>query len=205
MYVPRIHKQEDDEEVYKYIRKNGFATLVSQLDQRLIASHVPMYLNESEERGFSLFSHIALGNEQKKCLDGEQQMLAIFMNTHAYVSSSWYNHINVPTWNYVAVHIYGRATILEGDALFDSINKLVDQYEEGRAGRFHISDMPTDMQQAHFKGLVGFEMSIDKIEPAFKLSQNRNDNDYHNVINQLEQEKEKGSAEIANEMKKLRS
>lgn len=205
MYVPKIHHQEDQEEIYKYIKANGFATLVSQLDKRSIATHVPMYLNKTEEGGYTLLSHIALGNEQKKCLDGQQELLAIFMNSHTYVSSSWYNHINVPTWNYISIHVYGTAEVLEGEKLYSSINKLVDQYEGGREGRFHLSDMSDNMQKAHIKGLVGFEMTIDQIVPAFKLSQNRNDIDFHNVISKLEGEENAGSTEIAKEMKKSRS
>ena len=88
--------------------------------------------------------------------------------------------------------------------LRESIEKLVDQYERGRPDRFKVDDMPHDMKEAHFKGLVGFEMKISKIESSYKLSQNRNDKDHANVISQLEKEENSGSIGIAKAMNELR-
>ena len=97
MYVPRIHRQEDRKEVFNYIRKNGFATLISKLDGRSIATHLPLYLDKNEKEEYVLIGHIAAANEQKESLSTGEELLAIFMDTHAYISSSWYDHINVPT------------------------------------------------------------------------------------------------------------
>ncbi len=205
MYVPSIHKPNDPHDAYDYIRSNGFATLVSEYNGKQIATHIPMYLDRDEDGGHFLLSHIAVANEQKACFDGRKELLAIFMEQHAYVSSSWYDHVNVPTWNYVAVHAYGTANIITGKELYTAIQKLVNQYEDGRSERFQMSDMSEEMIQAHFKGLVGFSMKIERIESSYKLSQNRKDHDYHNVISQLENTGDAGSKAIANQMKKLRS
>ncbi len=204
MYVPSIHNGKDQEQVYDYIRHHGFATLVSQHEGRHIATHIPMYLNEGAQGNYTLLSHIAIANEQKHSFDEKQELLAIFMEQHAYISSSWYSHLNVPTWNYVSVHVYGTARVISGNELRESIEKLVDQYERGRPDRFKVDDMPHDMKEAHFKGLVGFEMKISKIESSYKLSQNRNDKDHANVISQLEKEENSGSIGIAKAMKELR-
>ena len=205
MYVPSIHKANDPSDVYDYIRTHGFATLVSELDGRQMATHIPMILDQDDHGDYHLSSHIAVANEQKATFDGQRELLAIFMEQHAYVSSSWYNHVNVPTWNYVAVHAYGPASIISGEELYDSIHKLVHRYEDGRSERFNMTDMPEDMLQAHLKSLVGFSMKIKRIESSYKLSQNRNDEDYNNVIDQLESCGDKGSRDIAQQMKKLRS
>ncbi len=205
MYVPSIHKANDPTDVYDYIKANGFATLVSELDGRQMATHIPMILDQDEQGDYHLLSHIAVANEQKESFDGQKELLAIFMEQHAYVSSSWYNHVNVPTWNYIAVHAYGPVSILSVEELHDSMHKLVHKYEDGRAGRFNIKDMPADMLQAHLKGVVGFSMKIERIESSYKLSQNRNDEDYKNVIDQLEKTGDKGSQDIAQQMNKLRS
>ena len=205
MYVPRIHKVTDDQKVFDYIREHGFATLVSWQDQRIVATHIPLYLDLAQGQPNRLLGHVARGNEQIDALKSEKEMLAIFMNTHAYISSSWYDHINVPTWNYVAVHAYCTPRILEGEELTSSLKKLVEQYEEGRKDRFHISDMPEKMKEAHIKGLVGFELRITRIEAAHKLSQNRNSHDYQNIIQQLEDHGEDQDRAVAQEMKKLRS
>jgi len=205
MYVPSIHKPDETEDVYQFIAQHGFATLIGNFDNKPIASHIPMYVDQKEDGTYSLLSHIAKANIQRHCLDGEQDLLAIFMESHAYISSSWYDHINVPTWNYGSVHVYGKASIITGEKLYLSINKLVEQYEQKRRDRFHLSDMPKDMQAAHFNGLVGFEMSMDRIESAHKLSQNRKDKDYHNIIGQLEKQTDQKSQQIAQKMKTLRS
>lgn len=204
MYVPSIHKPGSEIEIHDYIRKNGFATLVSLIEGTTVATHIPLYLDKMENGKFRLLGHFAAANEQKLSLGKDADLLAIFMETHAYVSSSWYDHINVPTWNYIAVHVYGKSRILKGAELYTSITKLVDQYEHGRPERFRLSDMTEDMKKAHFAGLIGFEMSIDKIESSYKLSQNRKDHDYKNIIERLEEEGDNGSTGIADKMKKLR-
>lgn len=205
MYIPSIHKPDDTTDVYDYIRANGFATLVSEHEGRHMATHIPMMLQQDEQGAYNLLSHIAVANEQKVCFDGQKELLAIFMEQHAYVSSSWYNHVNVPTWNYVAVHAYGPAKIIKGEELYQSMQQLVHKYEDGRPERFEMTDMPEKMMEAHLNGVVGFSIKIERIESSYKLSQNRNDEDYKNVIKQLEKKQDKGSQDIAQQMKKLRS
>lgn len=204
MYIPKIHKPADEISALDYIKKHGFATFISQGSKGVTATHIPMYLDTTGEKPY-LVSHISVANEQKLDLNTSSEHLAIFMDTHAYISSSWYDHINVPTWNYISVHVYGKSTILKGSEIEQSLVKLVDQYEKGRDNRFYLSDMPEKMKSAHFRGLVAFKMSMDRIEVAHKLSQNRSDKDYQNVISHLEKEADKGSHSVAHEMKKLRS
>ena len=196
MYVPRIHRQEDQKEIFRYIREFGFATLIGRSHNQIVGTHLPLMIEEGESDDF-LYGHLAKGNQQSSCFDGSQELLAIFMQSHAYISSSWYDHINVPTWNYVAVHVYGKAVVIDGQELHDSLRRLVDQYEDGLPNRFYLSDMPEDMQKAHFNGLIGFKMKVDRIEAAYKLSQNRKDNDYHNIVDKLEGSENEGDQQIA--------
>ena len=205
MYVPSIHNANDPSDVYDYIRANGFATLVSEHEGKQMATHLPLMLNQDKHGDYNLLGHIAVANEQKVSFDEQKEVLAIFMEQHAYVSSSWYNHVNVPTWNYVAVHAYGPATIISGKELYSAMSQLVDQYEDGRPERFNMTDMSEEMMKAHLKGVVGFSIKIERIESSYKLSQNRKDEDYKNVIDQLEKTGDKGSQDIAQQMKKLRS
>ena len=131
-----------------------------------------------------------------------EEVLAIFMNTHAYVSSSWYDHVNVPTWNYVAVHVYGSITIVEGEDLVNALRQMVDQYENDRPDRFQLEDMDDAILEAHVNGLIGYEIKINRVEAAHKLSQNRNDKDYKNITSNLE--KEIDSQDLARIMKEQR-
>lgn len=184
MYVPQKFKAPDKASELDYIRSNGFATLVSIDSGTSVATHLPLYLNQ-EEDSCSLWGHIAKGNPQEEVILNSKEVLAIFMNTHSYVSSSWYDHVNVPTWNYISVHVYGRLKIMEGEALVANLRSLVHQYEDGRENRYHLEDMEADEFQAHLNGVVGFELTMDRIESAFKLSQNRNDQDFKSVVEHL--------------------
>lgn len=202
MYVPKIYKPKNPEIVYSYIEKNAFATLVTQ-GNGLLASHIPLLLEHGPD-GAYLSGHVAKANGIVEQLQGDQEFLAIFMEQHAYISSSWYDHINVPTWNYIAVHIYGKATILTGDDLYESIDHMVNKYESGRKDRFSLKDFGEQELAAHLSGLVGFRMSIDRIEAAYKLSQNRKDHDYKEIISQLTQSGTDLELAIAQEMEQLR-
>ena len=203
MYVPRIHRPEAQEAIFDHIKKNGFGTVIGQKEGKQIAVHVPLLVKEIDGKRV-LTSHVAVANEIKSCFDGKQELLAIIMQQHAYVSSSWYSHVNVPTWNYIAVHIYGTAHVMTGEELYSSLDSLVEKYEQGRSDRFFVNQMGDKMFQAHIRGLVGFRLNINRIEAAYKLSQNRNDKDYKNIILELEKERHSLSTEVASEMKKLR-
>jgi len=202
MYVPKIYKPSNPEVVYSYIEKNAFATLVTQ-GEGLIGSHIPLLLEKSEHGNY-LTGHVSRANEIIDQLKDGQEVLAMFMAHHAYVSSSWYDHINVPTWNYIAVHIYGTATLLSGDDLYHSIENMVNKYESGRKDRFRLKDFGQEELHGHLNGLVGFKINIDRVEAAYKLSQNRKDNDYREIISQLRSGGTDLELAIAQEMEELR-
>jgi transcriptional regulator len=130
------------------------------------------------------------------------QVLAVFSGPHSYISSSWYDHENVPTWNYIAVHVYGKIKIIEGEAVRASLKKLVDKYEgEESENPIRVEDLSqkTLMQT---RGIVAFEIEITEIQATKKLSQNRDEFNYKNIISELEKSGENQSVTLANEMKK---
>ena len=203
MYVPKLYKVKSEEVVFHYIEQNNFATIIGQLNQKSIAVHIPVYLSKEGNQNY-LTGHVAIQNEMKHCFDDSQELLAIFMNTHAYVSSSWYNHINVPTWNYIAIHIYGSAKKLNQEDLRFSLQQLVDRHEKGRTPAFDISQMEQRQFDRQLKGIIGFKMRIKNIEASYKLSQNRDDQDYESIIAQLEKSNNPGDQEVAKAMKNNR-
>ena len=202
MYVAKINEAQDNDAIIAYVRNNGFATLVTHLNGRSIATHIPLYIIEKGQELY-LYGHIARANEQKINIINGDECLAIFMATHAYISSSWYDHVNVPTWNYIAVHLYGTPREIKGQELAASINQLVDFYEEGRENRFHVDQMTDQSRAAHYNGLVAFEIKITRIEAAEKMSQNRNDHDYYNVTEHLKKADE-AAAKTAERMLTIR-
>jgi transcriptional regulator len=200
MHIPRRYEEKDREKIFSFIKENGFAILVSVKDGVPLGTHIPLLAGKDAEGKDMLMGHISRGNEQKHTLTEGAGVLAIFPGPHAYVSPSWYTVPNVPTWNYISVHIYGKVKIVEGDALKAALSRLMDNYEQHLPRPMKLEDIPEKMFNDDVRGIVGFEISIDEIQAAYKLSQNRDETSYHQVIGQLEQGDELARG-VAAEMK----
>jgi transcriptional regulator len=130
--------------------------------------------------------------------------MAVFMDPHSYISSSWYAKEKIPTWNYIAVHIYGQLRILSENELVQSLGGLMRRYEAGSEHPVQMSDIPEKEFRNNLKAITGFELSIDRVDARFKLSQNRNDHDYFSVVDHLKTAGDDHSVRIAEEMEKRR-
>ncbi len=201
MYIPDINKNENQEEIEKFLHENSFGILINQTNGKLWATHIPLELDTNENGKQVLYGHIAKENPQWESFKEDDQILAVFTGPHSYISSSWYDHENVPTWNYIAVHIYGKIKIIEGEAVIKSLKKLVDKYEQNSENPVRVEDFSrkTMMQT---RGIVAFEIEIEEIQAKRKLSQNRDDKNYENIISELEKTNDNQSIAVANEMKK---
>lgn len=201
MYIPELYKNENQEEIRNFIHHNGFALLVNQVNGKPWATHIPLVLETNSAGKEVLVGHISIENPQAKSLINNEDVLAVFSGPHAYISSSWYDHENVPTWNYIAVHVYGTIRILNYDETVTSLKKLVNKYEAKSENPIRIEDLSEKtMRQA--RGIVAFEMEITSLEATKKLSQNRDSKNYQNIISELEKTNENQSISVANEMKK---
>ena len=200
MYVPKQFRNNDGSTISDFIRHHGFGILVSQSDSRMVATHIPLELSEDETK---LRGHIAKANPQWKNFQNNSEVMVIFHGPHTYVSSSWYDHENVPTWNYIAVHVYGKIQIIEGDELYSALKQLVDKYEKRSEYPVSIEKMSPDYVRQSIQGLVGFAIEITSIEAAYKLSQNRDRKNYVNIISELEKRGDYESKSVAAEMKKI--
>ena len=202
MYTPKSFRNDNPEELKNFIHNNGFGILVSHVAGKLWGTHIPMILSED---GNTLTGHVARGNIQWKYIESAPDVLVIFTGPHAYVSSSWYDHENVPTWNYIAVHVSGKIKIVEGDALLESLKILVHTYEKDSSHPVSVETMSPKFLDTEIRGIVGFEIVITKIEASYKLSQNRDDENHERIVKALEERKEDGSSRIAASMRKTRS
>lgn len=198
MYVPKRFEVADHDEIFKLISDNGFAIVVSHHDGRSVATHTPLVINQEMTL---LHGHISRPNPQGKTFKDGEDVLCIFNGPHAYISSSWYDHENVPTWNYLAAHVYGKLRVLEGDELIQSLSVLVDKCERRSTVPVRVEHMSRDYLNQQIKGIVGFEVKITSIEAVKKLSQNRDAKNYQAIINALEQRDTDGDVAIANAMK----
>lgn len=201
MYISAINKNENKEEIEKFLHANSFGILVNQTNGKLWATHIPLELDTNENGKQVLYGHIAKENPQWEGFKNNDQILAVFSGPHSYISSSWYDHENVPTWNYIAVHVYGKVKIIEGEVVVEHLKKLVDKYEQNSENPVRVEDFSkkTMMQT---RGIVAFEIEITEIQATRKLSQNRDDKNYENIILELEKFNDNQAIAVANEMKK---
>lgn len=202
MFIPSYYKNESVEVVRSFLRENSFGILLSQAGGKISGTHIPMELDTDQEGNDVLVGHISKANPQSKNLKNKEEILAIFNGPHSYISSSWYQNENVPTWNYVAVHVYGKVKIIEGEELLQSLKKLVDKHELDSKNPVSVEKM-SDKTLKQISGIVGFSIKINEIQAAYKLSQNRESDDYKNITSELEKKGDSNSLGIANEMKKV--
>jgi len=188
MYLPPHFDEQRPEILLKAMRDNAFATLVTAAGDAPFASHVPVSIaRASTAGGLTIRGHVAHANPHWRQLAAGAPVLAIFHGPHGYVSPSWYAQraSNVPTWNYAAVHAYGRATLLDRDGLRALLRDLVDQHERAFAEPWRIDALPADLLDKLLGAIVGFEIAVERLEGKLKLSQNRSTEDQRRVRDQL--------------------
>ena len=169
MYIPKHFQINDEEIIYDFIEKYGFATLFSQHNGEPYATHLPLILNKVKVR-YMVILHVRTNNGR---MLENQQVLAVFQGPHCYISPSWYETTKaVPTWNYVSIHLYGKMEIVEDQkVIFDSLNDMVNKYESPDSP-YNLNDVEPRFIEGMSKGIVAFKIKITKIEAKAKLSQN---------------------------------
>ncbi len=201
MYIPKLYREEDREKIIEFLKKNNFPALVSHDGEKPIATHLPVEIIAGKDGMLTILGHMSRANPQWKSF-GEQEVLLIFQGAHTYISPRWYNHVNVPTWNYVIVHVYGRVRPVEGEELHLLLSQLVGRHEAGTS--YRLENLPEEFVKKEMKGVFGFALDVTRIDPGYKLSQNREDADHRNIIHELEARGDDHSVEIAREMKEKR-
>jgi len=204
MYIPELYKNEDAEEIRDFIRRNSFAVVVNQTAGKLWATHIPLLLNVTAGGKELLVGHVSKLNPQAESFTNEAEVLVIFSGPHAYISSSWYDHENVPTWNYLAVHVYGTVRLYNHQEAVLSLKKLVDHFETRSEKPVRIEDLSEKtMREAY--GIIAFEIEITGVEAMKKLSQNRDNKNHENIIKELHKTNDNQAIAIAEAMKKNRT
>ena len=206
MYLPKHFDRSDPAWCHALIRAESFATLVTVDGVGApFATHLPFLLDEERGHLGTLLGHMARPNPQWRHFSsppghgpevagprpaGAKQgrpALAIFQGPHAYVSPSWYEvHPAVPTWNYVAVHAYGTPAVIEDPVRVTALlGRLTRTHEDGRPNPWRLEALTDDYMSAMIRGIVAFEMPIDRLEGKAKLSQNRGEADRGHVRDAL--------------------
>lgn len=202
MYTPKLYREEDRSKILEFLQKYDFAILVCHDGRKPVAGHL---LVEVVEQGEKLFvnGHMSKANPLWKTFDKTAEVLVIFQGPHTYISPTWYNHVNVPTWNYQAVHVYGTPRLVtDHDEAYRLLQRLVDRYES--SSHYKMETLPPDFVEKEIRGIMAFQIEVTQIEANYKLSQNRNDADYWNVVSHLEERTDELSHGVAEAMKKQR-
>lgn len=202
MYTPGKFRNDDRKELLAFMHSNPFGCLVTVLNNAPVATHIPFEVVEDREGSITVYGHISAANPQASHLH-QQNALFIFSGPHAYVSAAWYSHVNVSTWNYCAVHASGTLDLLEGDELEAHLRRMMAHYDAGRSTE-RMEHMPDAEFSKQMKGVAGFKMKDPHFQGNWKLSQNRNDEDYAKVVKELLASGNVSDAEIATLMKSRR-
>lgn len=203
MYTPKLYREEDRNRIFEFLQQNDFATVVAYDGKKPIASH--LLVDVVEENGRWLVnSHMSRVNPLWKVFAAQPEILIIFQGPHTYISPTWYNHINVPTWNYQAVHVYGTPRLVtDRDEAYQLLKRLTDRYE--KTDRYKMETLPPDFVQKEIRGIMAFQVEVTHIDASYKLSQNRDNEDYWNIVSNLEKREDELSHGVAEAMKKQRA
>ncbi|WP_422424771.1 FMN-binding negative transcriptional regulator [Bacillus sp. PSXD-155] len=201
MYIPKYFKVTNVDEIWDFVQKNSFGTIVTTKKEKPIATHLPLGLTKKGDDYF-ITGHMAYGNPQWRTFETCEDVLVMFQGPHSYISSSWYGHEEVPTWNYQAVHVYGKASILDKKELIEELTTMLKKYEGNRENPVLWDKLSPDLLKSEMKGIVGFKIKVGDIQAAYKLSQNRNETDYINIIDKLKNEGNPDSKQMAEIMEK---
>jgi transcriptional regulator len=203
MYIPPLNKVEDLSEILGFINRYNFASVVSYDGTRPIISHIPIE-PELKEGKVWLRGHLAKANFQWQSFRSDQDILVSFMEAHTYISPSWYDYAEVPTWNYIAVHMYGKPRIFEGEELLTFVKYQMNKYEAGVSYPRSPAGIDEKYLMRQLRGIIGFEIVVSDIQAKYKLSQNKSDKNIQSVITELEKSKDQNAQKIAKAMNKLK-
>jgi transcriptional regulator len=205
MYIPKGFEVEDLPTLHDFMERHSFATLFGTLDGTPFATHLPLLVDRDRGPNGTIVGHVARANPHGRAFDGKTPSLAIFTGPHAYVSPSWYNRLSVvPTWLYTAVHAYGTPRAVEDQGAVQALlERMVKIYESGFERPWQLSSQPASYLDTMRRGVIAFDMPIERIEGKYKLNQIKSEADRRGTIAGLQSTGDPMSHEVAELMLSL--
>lgn len=196
MYIPPSFQESDPDKLFDFVEQHSFGLLVSQVHGEAFATHLPLLLDRQRGPRGTLLGHMARANSQWTAEN--PAVLAIFSGPHAYISPSWYQSENVvPTWNYVAVHVYGTLQLIESEqAVHRVLRDYVAYYERSLPEPWQAADSDPYIAKLA-RAVTAFEVPIDRLEGKWKLGQNHSGERRQKVIDVLSRRGDENSQAIA--------
>lgn len=179
IYIPRPYALDDPQAIAELIEANSFGLLITGTTGAPVATHLPFMFDPDRGQSGTLVSHMARANPQWQefAVYGDGGLaLAVFSGPHAYISPTGYgdNGPTVPTWNYSSVHAYGRPRILDDPADVRALlDRLVESNEAGLDPEWRLDSQDDGYLEGMMRGIVAFELPIERLEAKAKLSQNK--------------------------------
>ena len=200
MYIPKFFLEEDEKKILAFMSEFNFAALVTSENDVPTATHLPFIIEKRGEK-IILLAHLAKANTHWKQFNKE--ILVIFQEPHAYISPLLYGETpNVPTWNYVAVHVYGKAKIFSEAENLALLEKQVAAFDE-KYFQTDWQEISADYKTNLAKGVVAFEIEVTDLQAKKKLNQNKTGQSAQNVIEAFEKSDRENEKVIAGYMKKV--
>jgi transcriptional regulator len=184
MYLPKLYKSEDFNLLKEIISENSFSSLIAY-NGKILSTKAMIQINEIEKDIFIIETHISRADPIAKNIKKGSEVLCDFSGTHTYISSSWYDHINVSTWNYEEVQIYGQIEIMTDNELYNHLKKLTDYFEHKQKCPMTVEKMGTEFVENEMKGALGLKIIPTEIKIKQKLSQNRDEKNFQSIIDNL--------------------
>jgi len=205
MYSYPHYKEQDREKVIEFMRDHPFVTLIGCDNKgRIEATQIPVLIEEKEDKLF-IRGHIAKKSNHHQAFEENPNVLALFTGAHTYVSGSWYagNPQQASTWNYISVHARGQIKFLDENSLIGLLKKLSLHFEKGDLQSSTIyQNLPVEYKEKLIKAIVAFEIEVTELDNVYKLSQNRDEKSYDNIVQQLKQKE--GEAKEIGDLMELR-
>jgi transcriptional regulator len=204
MHLPKLFKSENFELLKEIVNKNSFSSLIA-FKQRIISTKAMMQMTELGGNNFIIETHISKANPIAKSIENGDEVLCDFLGAHTYISSSWYDHINVSTWNYEAVQIYGRVEFMSNKELYNHLKKITDCFELLQECPMTLERMGFEFVEKEMNGALGLKIIPTEIKIKQKLSQNRDEVNFKRIIEKLGQSSSEMENTISEKMKNLKN
>lgn len=186
MYDLPHHKEDDHEEIIQFMKDHPFVFLTgSDSAGKPVVTQIPVFIDEKDGKYF-LTGHIMRNTDHHKAFEQNNNVLAVFTSPHTYVSATWYTKPVGSTWNYMSVHAHGTVRFGDKDELKAILQRLTLHYEDGNTASTTVFDnLPAEYTERMMKAIVPFEIEINDLQHVFKLSQDRDEKSYDNIIREL--------------------
>jgi transcriptional regulator len=195
MYNYPHYKEQDKAKILDFMRQHPFVMVItSDTKGRVEATQIPVLIDEKDGK-ILLTGHMARKSDHHEALKENPNALIIFTGAHAYVSGSWYtgNPQQASTWNYISIHARGQVKWMDDEGLIELLKKLSLHFENNNTASSTIYDnLPSSYKDKLVKAIEGFELEVTEMDNVHKLSQNRDEKSYDNIVKVLKEQEGDG-------------